>query len=136
MRKKARDRPSAIIGASSIARDVTALEKVEKKFESFFEAAPDSVVILGKDGLILLVNAQTEKLFGYHRNQLVGKPVEILVPERYRAEHPAHRSAYFSAPKVRPMGSGLELQGMRRDGTEFPVEISLSPIETPEGMLA
>lgn len=105
-------------------------------FETFFETAPDAVVIAGTDGLILMVNAQAEKLFGYHRNQLVGKPVEILVPERYQIRHPAHRLAYLNTPTVRPMGSGLELYGMRRDGTEFPVEISLSPIETPEGMLA
>jgi PAS domain S-box-containing protein len=108
---------------------------VHGTFETFFEAAPDAVVIANQDGVILLVNAQAEKLFGYHREELVGKPVEMLVPERYRTRHPGHRSSYLAAPKVRPMGSGLALQGIRQDGAEFPVEISLSPVVTPEGML-
>ena len=137
MPNKAMDTP--IVGTSSTARDATALEKVQQNvdetFETFFEAAPDAVVIADQDGVILRVNAQAEKLFGYHRDQLVGKPVEILVPERYRARHPGHRATYLSAPKVRPMASGLALQGRRLDGTEFPVEISLSPLATPEGIL-
>ncbi len=81
------------------------------------------------------MNAQTERLFGYARTDLVGASVELLMPERYRAGHPSHRNDYFREPQARAMGSGLELYGRRRDGTEFPVEISLSPLETEEGTL-
>ncbi len=81
------------------------------------------------------MNSQTEKLFEYKRSELIGQAVEILVPERLRNGHPGHRTRYFSEPKTRYMGSGLELHGRRRNGTEFPVEISLSPLETEEGML-
>src|SRR5205814_1520271 len=99
------------------------------------ESAPDAMVIVDKAGTIVLVNSQTEKLFGYQREELLGQPVEILVPQRFRAQHPGHRRHYFSAPQPRGMGADLDLYGIRKSGEEFPVEISLSPLETEEGLL-
>jgi PAS domain S-box-containing protein len=129
--------------ASAFIRDITdrrALEterrKSEEPFETVIECAPDAVVIVDANGRIVLVNAQTEELFGYDRAELVGEPIEVLLPERLHARHTGHRDAYLADPHTRPMGAGLELAGRRKDGSEFPVDISLSGIETAGGRLA
>jgi len=98
-------------------------------FRQLVDAAPDGMVVVDQAGAIVLVNAETERMFGYARGELVGQPIHVLVPERLRARHPEHVRSYHAAPRLRPMGSSLDLYGHRRDGTEFPVEISLSPIQ-------
>jgi PAS domain S-box-containing protein len=130
-----RDERGNVLGIFAAARDITGRKKAEEKFRSLLEAAPDAIVIVNKDGRIVLVNAQTQKLFGYEREELLDRPVEILVPERFRGAHPGHRNNFFAKPGTRSMGAGLELYGQRKDGTEFQIEISLSPLETEEGIL-
>ncbi|MEI5008201.1 PAS domain S-box protein [Streptomyces sp. PmtA] len=120
---------------SAAVRDVSERKAAEERFRGLLEAAPDAMVIVDDAGTIRLVNAQTEALFGYRREELLGHPVEILVPGRFRSHHAAHRDGYTHNRQVRPMGAGLELHGLRKDGTEFPVEISLSPLETTDGLL-
>jgi PAS domain S-box-containing protein len=110
-----------------------ALRKSEERFRQVVESAPNAMVMIGPTGLIEMVNAQTERLFGYDRLQLLGRPIETLVPERFRRNHPTLRTTFFSNPLARPMGAGRDLYGLRKDGSEFPVEIGLNPIETDEG---
>ena len=105
----------------------------ESIFQPMLDAAPDAMIGVNSDGIIVMANTQTEVVFGYHPDQLLGEPIEVLVPDDVKDLHPTHRSEYFREPRTRPMGAGLALSGRRADGTEFPAEISLSSIQTEDG---
>jgi PAS domain S-box-containing protein len=111
------------------------LGKAERKFRSLLEAAPDAMAVVNKEGKIVLVNAQAERMFGYKRHELLGQPMQMLVPERFQERNIARRVNFFLDPQASPMSAGLDLSGVRKDGSEFPIEISLSPLDTDEGLL-
>jgi PAS domain S-box-containing protein len=126
---------------TAIIRDITArveaersLRASEARFRDLLQSAPDAVLITDDQGRIQLVNTQTERLFGYRRNELIGQKIEMLLPERYRRQHVRYRAGYHGDARTRPMGAGLELYGLRKDGSEFPVSIGLSPIRTEQGL--
>ncbi|MGV3721693.1 MAG: GAF domain-containing protein [Actinomycetota bacterium] len=115
------------------ARALAVSTAAQAKFRDLLELAPDAIVLVDRDGRISLVNSQAERMFDYRREAMIGLPVETLIPERYRPGHGAHRASYHLEPRTRPMGSGLDLFARRRDGSEVPVEISLSPTSTDDG---
>src|SRR3974390_1143434 len=120
----ARGRATHLIG---IVHDITERKRLEERnAEDLLEAAPDAMVVVDQTGKIVLVNAQTEKLFGYRRAEIIGQNVEVLMPPRFHERHQGHRLAFFLQPQVRLMGAKLQQSGLRKDGTEFPVEISLN----------
>jgi PAS domain S-box-containing protein len=131
-----RDDAGVLVGVATIARDISARKRAERMFEQLLEFAPDAIVGIRADGDIVLANQQAELLFGYSRDELIGQSVEMLVPRRFHAVHPGHRTGYFGDPITRPMGAGVELSGVRKDGSEFPAEISLSSIDTESGIVA
>jgi PAS domain S-box-containing protein len=113
--------------------DISERKRAEERFRRALESAPSAMVMIDRDGKIVLVNSMTEKLFGYPRDEMLGQPVEMLVPERFRAKHPEYRTSFFADPVARPMGGERDLLGRRKDGSEFPVEIGLNPIQSAEG---
>lgn len=127
------DSSGAIIGTSAIARDITEESQAEDRFRLAVEASPSAMIMVDAKGAIILLNAEGERLFGYSRSELIGRSIEVLVPPRFRSSHPSHRFGFIDAPESRAMGAGRELYGLRKDGTEVPVEIGLTPIHTQEG---
>jgi PAS domain S-box-containing protein len=115
--------------------DISARKQLEARFRQVVESAPNAMVMINRMGAIEMVNAQAERVFGYQRAEMLGQPVEMLVPERFRQNHPDLRNSFFGDPQSRPMGAGRDLYALRRDGSEFPVEIGLNPIETDEGTM-
>jgi PAS domain S-box-containing protein len=130
-----KDNEGFVTGVVAAARDITERKKAESKFHGLLESAPDAIVIVNNKGEIQLVNSQTEKLFGYKRQEIIGKGIEILIPSSYKDVDPAHRTTFFDNPKARKMGHGIDLYGQHSDGDEFPVDISLNPFDTPDGLL-
>ena len=137
-----RGKDGELAGFTKVTRDFTernraegALRASESRFRSLFEFSPDAIVTSDVSGKICEVNGRVEEFFGYSRRELIGQSIDVLVPERFRQAHPAHRRQYAGHSRIRPMGAGVELYARRKDGSEFPVDIMLAPIETPDGPL-
>src|SRR5262245_2456258 len=130
-----RDAQGNVVGVIGISRDISERKRSEERFRLVVESAPSGMLMINREGRIVLVNAQTETMFGYGRGELLGQPVEVLVPDRFRDGHTAYRAGYFASPTTtRAMGGGRERYGGGRDGGEFPVEIGLTPIEMADGL--
>ncbi len=130
-----RDAAGRLMRTDGVVEDITERKTIEERFRLLVESAPDAMVVVEANGAIVLVNAKAESLFGYLRNELLGQPVELLVPHGMRRAHAAERAAYMAQPQLRVMGSRPSLRCLRKDGSEFPAEIALSPIDTDAGML-
>jgi PAS domain S-box-containing protein len=128
-----KDEQGKAVRMIGINYDISARKQAEAQFRLVVESAPNGILVANQEGHITLVNAQIEQWFGYPRQELVGRPIEVLLPERFRAHHPSQRTGFFHNPQARAMGAGRDLYGRRKDGSEFPIEIGLSPIETSEG---
>lgn len=115
--------------------DISSRKRAEERFRVAVESSPNGMIMIDRDGRLLLVNREIERMFGYSRDECMGLCVEMLVPERFRASHPSDRAAFHASPHARAMGAGRDLFGVRKDGTEFPIEIGLNPIQSEEGML-
>jgi len=131
-----RDGAGTPVGFRGVARDVTRRRQAEEgvratraRFQALFESLPDGIVVVDREGRIAQVNAQVERMFGYSPGELLGAPVEVLIPERFRPRHAGHCAGFLSAPRIRPMGAGLDLVGRHKDGHEFPVDVMLGPLE-------
>lgn len=129
-----RDHTGTITGFLGMATDITARKQTEAQFRQVVESAPNGMLVANQEGVMTLVNAQIERYFGYDRQELIGQPVEILIPDRFRSQHPRQRTGFFHKPTVRAMGVNRELFGRRKDGSEFPLEIGLNPIKTTKGL--
>ncbi len=135
-----RDKHGQPCGSMVVVQDITDAkrrehERARRRIAALAESSPDAIVIARQTGEIILVNSMTEKIFGYQRNELLGQSVELLMPQRYRQRHNHLREDYFARPVMRPMGAQNELYGVRRDGTEFPIDISLNPLSTDDGIV-
>lgn len=122
-------------GFAKITRDITERKRLEDRFRRVVESAPSAMVMINTEGQIEMVNNQAERMFGYVRGELLGKPVEVLIPGQFQHNHPALRKAFLADPRSRPMGAGRDLYACRKDGSEFPVEIGLNPLDTSEGLM-
>jgi PAS domain S-box-containing protein len=134
LERRVKERTEELSGANQALRtEITERERAEGRFRRLLESAPDAMIIVNNRGEIVLVNSQAEQMFGHDRAEMIGRPVEMLIPGDDRGGHVGNRAGYFASPRTRPMGLGIDLRGLRKDGSEFPVEIALSPIETEEG---
>lgn len=130
-----RDGAGQLFGYGKVIRDLTERKRSEERFRRAVDASPNGMLQIDRNGRVVFINTQIEKLFGYERREIEGQNIDMLVPQRFREGHPGFRGAFFTNPKSRAMGSGRDLYAQRKDGTEFPVEIGLNPIDTPEGLM-